>query len=87
MTREDLRILLSNQSDVDFVEREIFGRCPWIFEDEKLYEPWRRFVASQLGLVCRFRLDCWQRSYRLQPEPTQAWAAVPGTSQRHRGNV
>lgn len=51
MTREDLRILLSNQSDVDFVEREIFGRCPWIFEDEKLYEPWRRFVASQLGLA------------------------------------
>lgn len=51
MTREDLRVLLNKQSDVEFVEREIFGRCPWIFEDEKVYEAWRSLVASQLGLA------------------------------------
>jgi len=51
MTREDLRVLLNKQNDVEFVEREVLGRCPWIFGDEKLYEMWRRLVADQLGLA------------------------------------
>jgi len=37
MTRDELRTLLNSRNDGEFVEREIFGRRPWIFDTDERY--------------------------------------------------
>jgi hypothetical protein len=50
MTKQELRDLLANRSDLDFVRRDVFGRRPWIFDSDESYNLWRETIASELRL-------------------------------------
>jgi hypothetical protein len=53
MTREQLRDLLADTADLDFVCRNLLGRRPWIFDSDEKYHTWRETLASGLNLQTR----------------------------------
>lgn len=50
MTRAELRAALNSCGDGEFVDREVLGRCPWIFETVETYRAWQASVASEVAV-------------------------------------
>src|SRR6266536_3199528 len=50
MTKDDLRALLTAQTDAQIVDREILVSRPWIFDADTSYTTWRSSVAKELSL-------------------------------------
>jgi hypothetical protein len=50
MTRQELRRLLSAQSETEFTDGQLLGRCPWIFDASETYDAWRSSVAETLSI-------------------------------------
>jgi hypothetical protein len=49
LTRDELKALLNERSDTDFVDRELLGRRPWIFDSDASFITWRGTIAAELG--------------------------------------
>jgi hypothetical protein len=51
MTRAELRAALNSCGDGEFVDRELLGRRPWIFETAEIYRAWQVSVAKEIDVV------------------------------------
>jgi hypothetical protein len=50
MTRRELKDLLKDQTNEEFVDHHIFNRRPWIFSSGHEYDIWCHSVAAALGV-------------------------------------
>ena len=50
MTKDDLKTLLAQQPDREFVDRQLLEQRPWIFPTDQAYDAWRVAVTSSINL-------------------------------------
>jgi hypothetical protein len=50
MTRTELKAALNSCGDGEFVDREVLGRCPWIFDNGEVYRAWQASVAREVAV-------------------------------------